>query len=196
MNTDDTLNQLIEEPNPVGRPAGTANPDAKKWPSGAAMGVQKISYTHAAMIDMIISNPCISQNQLAAHFGYTAGWISQVLSSDAFQVQLAERNKTLVDPVIQASVEARFKGLVMRSLAILEEKLNLPVHQIPDQLVLKTAEIASRAAGYGARSEPAPATNVHLHLEDLGQNLVKLLSRKKTEALEGNFSEITNDSEE
>ena len=82
-----------------------------KWPSGANRGVARVSYTHDAMIDAIIHNPTISQNQLAAHFGYTPGWVSQIIASDAFQARLAERTGELVDPTIRASVEDRFKAL-------------------------------------------------------------------------------------
>lgn len=155
-----------------------------KWPAGVARGVTKVSYTHAAMIDEIIANPCISQNQLAAHFGYSAGWISQVISSDAFQAQLAARTGQLVDPVLQVSIETRFKGLVARSLEILAEKLNGPASSIPDNLALRALELSSRALGYGARPEAKIEVNVTNHLDQLGENLVGLLKRKKMEALE------------
>lgn len=155
-----------------------------KWPAGVARGVTKVSYTHAAMIDEIIANPCISQNQLAAHFGYSAGWISQVISSDAFQAQLAARTGQLVDPVLQVSIETRFKGLVARSLEILAEKLNGPASSIPDNLALRALELSSRALGYGARPEAKIEVNVTNHLDQLGENLVGLLKRKKMEVLE------------
>lgn len=162
-----------------------------KWPSGAARGIQKVSYTHDAMIDLIIANPAVSQNALAAHFGYSASWVSQVIASDAFQARLAERTKDLVDPTIRATVEDRFKALVLRSLDILREKLDNPSHTIADNLALRTLELSSRALGYGARHDPAPPApvNVSVHLENLGGNLVQLLRRKKLEASEA--EEIT-----
>jgi hypothetical protein len=170
------LDDLLTEPAPAGA----------KWPSGAARGVAKVRYTHDAMIDAIISNPAISQNQLASHFGYTAAWVSQIISSDAFQARLAERNAELVDPTIRKSVEDRFKSLVVRSLEILAEKLNRPADQIPDNLALRTAELSSRALGYGAREMgPTLTVNVGDHLESLGDNLVRLLHREKARIIEG-----------
>lgn len=162
----------------------TPKPAAPQWPSGAARGVQKISYTHDAMIDLIIANPAISQNQLALHFGYSASWVSQVIACDAFQARLAERTKDLVDPTIRATVEDRFKALVLRSLDILREKLDKPSEAIADNLALRTLELSSRALGYGARQDPTPpaAVNVSVHLENLGGNLVQLLRKKKAEA--------------
>jgi hypothetical protein len=157
------------------------------WPSGASKGVMKLSYTHDAMVDLLIANPMISQNDLAAKFGYTASWVSQILSSDAFQSRLAERTETLVDPTIRATIDERFKALVLRSLDILATKLNRPAEQIPDNLALRTFELGSRAAGYGAKVEKPPVTNVtemHVHLESLGEGLTNLLRRKKAEVLD------------
>lgn len=157
--------------------------------STAAVGKQaiaKVGYSHEAMIDLIISNPGISQNALAAHFGYTPSWISQIISSDTFQTALAKRREQLVDPVLKASLESDFKALVARSLDILQQKLNRPALEIPDNLALRTLEIASRAAGYGVKdavpAQAASPVEVNIHLEQLGGGLVALLQRKKLEA--------------
>ena len=173
----DLLDQLMEDVRP---------PEHDKWPSGAAKGIAVVKYTHDAMIDMIIENPMISQNQLALRFGYTASWVSQIIASDAFQSRLAERRDKLVDPLIRTSVEENFKALVIRSQEILMEKLNGPSSTIPDQLALRTMELASRAAGYGARDTPASVTQVNMsvHLEQLGGNLTNLLQRKKSEVID------------
>lgn len=170
---DEVLNALVEE----------AREEAPPALATKAHGIARVKYTHDAMIDLIITNPAISQNAIAAHFGYTASWVSQIVTSDAFQVRLAERREELVDPTIRATMEERFKGLVARSLDILAEKLNRPAHQIPDNLVLRTLEINSRAAGYGANRDPVAPTevNVNVHLENLGENLVKLLQRKRAD---------------
>lgn len=150
-------------------------------------GIAKLSYTHDAMIDQIIAKPDISQNQLAALFGYTPAWVSQIISSDAFQAKLAERTKELVDPVVRASVEEQFKGIVSRSLDILREKLNRPAHQVPDNLALRSLEISARAAGYGARDQTPSVQpgDMHVHLNVLGERLVTLLREKKVEASPG-----------
>jgi len=160
-------------------------PLAASWPqTGGA--IAKISYTHDGMIDQIIANPSISQNQLAAHFGYTAAWISQIISSDAFQARLAERRDELVDPAIRASVEEQFKGLVFRSLDILRAKLSKSPEAIPDNLALRSLELSSRALGYGVRTEspPVPPGDVTVHLNIMGERLVDLLRQKKAEALD------------
>lgn len=151
-----------------------------------AQPIAKVSYTHDAMIDFIIAQPTISQGQLAAKFGYTPAWISQIISSDAFQSRLAARRDELVDPEIIASVKLNFEALVRRSQELLLAKLNRRAEEVPDNLVLRTLEAASRAAGYGAKDTSINLTvnQVENHLEVLGENLTKLLQRKKSEVIE------------
>jgi hypothetical protein len=158
--------------------------------------LKKIHYTHDAMIDMILSEPSISQDQLAVRFGYSASWISQVICSDAFQAKLAQRRNELVDPVLAQSIDTQFKGLVSRSMEILREKLSKPAATVPDQLVLQALKIASQAAGYGARviqPPSAPPVSMHVHLESLGENLVGLLRRKRSEVID---SEVFHDQQD
>lgn len=148
--------------------------------------IAKMNYSHKAMADLIIANPGISQNSLAAHFGYSASWVSTVMSSDAFQAYLATRSEELVDPTVRASVKERFEGMVNRSLAILNEKLSKPASLVSDSFALRSFELATRAAGYGARLDrPSTETpvNVNIHLESLGDRMVSLLQRKRVEAL-------------
>jgi hypothetical protein len=156
------------------------------------VGIVKVGYTHDAMINLIIADPCVTQYELAAKFGYTASWVSQVISSDAFQSRLAERSAELVDPTIRATIEERFKALVLRSLEILRQKLDKPIEMIPDQLALRTLELSARAAGYGARIEqpPSPSGDMHVYLESMGEGLTVLLRRKRSEAIEGEALEI------
>lgn len=111
--------------------------------------IQKVRYSHDAMIDLVIQNPWISQNEIAAHFGYTVPWVSQVFSADAFQSRMAQRKEELVDPAIRATIEERFKALVFQSLEVLKRKLSSPV--VSDELALGALNGAAKALGYGAR---------------------------------------------
>lgn len=120
---------------------------SQSQPKGA---IEKISYTHDAMIDQIIQNPHASQGQLAAMFGYTPGWICQVIASDAFQARLAERKNEIIDPAIKATVEERLKGLVLQSIEKLKQKLEGPA---TDDLALGVLNSAAKALGYGVKSQ-------------------------------------------
>lgn len=161
-----------------------------RHPSGANAGIGQVSYKHDAIIDFILQNPGVQQNEIARYFDYSVSWISQIIASDAFQVRLAERAGDLVDPLIRRDRDAMFKSLIDRSFEILQQKLQMPANVVPDQLVLRTMELASRAVGYGAREAAVVINNnqtnsVNLHLEQMGEGLKNLLRRKRIEVLEG-----------
>lgn len=112
--------------------------------------IEKVRYSHEAMIDLIIANPRVSQNELATHFGYSVGWVSRVMGSDAFQAALARRRDEVTDPFLVASLEEKFKGVVDQSLNILMDKL--AATQSAD-LAIKTADLGIKALGFGARAD-------------------------------------------
>lgn len=118
--------------------------------------IQKASYTHKALIDLIVLNPWISQGELARHFGYTEGWMSQILRSDALRNLLAERRDELMDPVVLRGVEKRLEALAMQSLEVIEEQLQ--VKRNPD-IALKALELSTRALGYGAKQPQVQVNN-------------------------------------
>ena len=101
------------------------------------------------------------------------------MASDAFQAAFAERKDEVVDPALRLSIEEQFKGVVARSLEIIRDKLNGPSESIPDQLALRSLELASRAAGYGARAEPPVQVNITNQIEGHADDLVKLLRRTR-----------------
>ena len=132
--------------------------------------LQKVRYTHEDCIDCIIAHPGISQNELAARYGMTPSWMSVVINSDIFQAKLAERRAELVDPILRATVEERFRALAVRSLEVLQDKLSAPSHQISDQLALQAAKLGKEALGLG-NAPPAPAPQLD-GLAQLAERLV------------------------
>lgn len=123
---------------------------------GAALAIQKVRYSHDAMIDLIIENPTISQNAMAAHFGYTPGWVSQIINSDAFRERLAERKDELVDPRIRTSIEERIRALADKSIEVLLQKL----HETSNMNVaVRALDVATRSLGYGAKPSAAVQIN-------------------------------------
>lgn len=117
--------------------------------------LQKVSYSHEAMIDVIIAEPTITQAELAKKFGRSQGWISVVMGSDAFQAALAKRRDDLTDPFLVATIEERFRGLADQSLQIIAE--NLEKSRNTD-LALKALDISAKALGFGARAAAGGAT--------------------------------------
>lgn len=110
--------------------------------------LQRMHYSHDAMVDLIIADPTIKQNQIASTFGRSVPWISRILGSDSFQAALAKRREELTDPFLVATIEERMKGLAMQSIDVLAEKLAVSSNA---DLALKALDISSKALGFGAR---------------------------------------------
>lgn len=140
------------------------------------MGIEKVRYTHADMIDFIVANPHVSQGELAARYGYTQAWVSQIMSSDAWRAAMEARKEEIVDPVLKLTVEERFRGLAARSLDRLMQKLDAP--QVSDNLVLKAVELGAKAIGVGGNAPPPSAPSAD-HFT---------LLAKRLEALNANVS--------
>lgn len=116
----------------------------------AANAIQRVKYTHDALIDMLIANPEVKQGELAQQFGYTQAWVSRVMNSDAFLARLAQRKSDLVDPSIALTLDEKFRALANQSLDVIMDKLQ--VTKNPDT-ALKALELSSKALGYGARQQ-------------------------------------------
>lgn len=143
--------------------------------------VAKIGYSHQDMIDFIIANPGVTQNALAARYGYSVGWVSNVMASDAWQSAMAARRAEIVDPALVATVEERFKGITLLSLTRLQQKLEAP--QVSDNVVLKAVELGAKAMGVGGNAPPAapPAGD---HLAALANRLIELQSRVRSQVVD------------
>jgi hypothetical protein len=83
-----------------------------------------LKYSHFEMIDAIIKKPAIKNIELAEMFGFTPQWISRIICSDSFQARLAQRKLDLIDPELSATVNARVKSTALRSLDIVNRKLD------------------------------------------------------------------------
>lgn len=86
--------------------------------------LKKLTYTHEAMIDLILQEPTVTHKELAELFGFSEGWIGRVVVSDSFQSRLAERKAALVDPVIARSLNDRLRGVTTRAIDIVADKLD------------------------------------------------------------------------
>lgn len=111
--------------------------------------IKKLNYTHDAVIDHILANPGCKQGDLALKFGYTQGWLSRVMSSDAFKERFAARREDMVDPVVMQKVETGLEALVGQSTQIIMDKLDATKDA---GLAIKALDVATRAMGYGAKA--------------------------------------------
>lgn len=141
-----------------------------------AVQIDRISYTHDAVIDFIIANPSASQGNIASTFGYTPAWMSTIINSDAFQARLRARRGEIVDPALLATVNDRFKNVLSRSLEKLADLLETP--SPPPNVILKAVELGARGmdvGGFGRAQvnlpPPPPAGD---RLAALAERLVSL----------------------
>lgn len=129
-------------------------------PANVAGGVDKVSYTHLDMIDFILTNPAVSQKELAQRYGYTQGWVSRILSSDAFRAMYSKRKTEMVDPIVAQELDERFRALAMRSIDVVMEKLDSAPTLDGG---LKALEVAGRLAGYGVSKGPSVQVNTQVN---------------------------------
>ncbi len=122
--------------------------------------IEKVRYTHDAIIDEILVDPAISQGELSRRFGFSQAWMSIIINSDAFQARLAERKGTLVDPKIQARVEERLEALANRALDRLLDRVESSVPLKPLELVA----IAKLGVGDRANRPAAQAQTNNLYV--------------------------------
>jgi hypothetical protein len=132
---------------------------------------------------MLIAHPRIQQNEIAVIFGYSAAWVSTVMSSDAFKSRLEQRRMELVDPEIRLKLEERFKALTHRSLQVLQEKLCQPALQVPDGLALKALELGAKCLGIG-QQQTVVVQPPEDHLEQMAKRLVALQQQARGTTVE------------
>ena len=144
--------------------------------------LDKVRYTHIDMIDFIIANPGTGLRNIGARYGFSIGWISNVMASDAWKAAMAARRTELVDPVLTATITERFEGMTQLSLQRLQEKLEAP--QVSDQVVLKAVELGAKALGVGGNAAPPPPPAGD-HLAQLANRLIELQSRVRMNTFQG-----------
>lgn len=174
LTADDDIAAAIAQATQIERVRHADGPRGTKPP--AAVQVERISYTHDAVIDFMIAHPEASQGNIATVFGYTQSWMSIIINSDAFQARLRERKGEIVDPALLATVNDRFKGVLARSLEKLADLLETP--SPPPNVILKAVELGAKGldvGGFGRAQvnlpPPPPAGD---RLAALAERLVSL----------------------
>lgn len=145
------------------------------------------SYSHAAMVQLMVDNPTWSHKKFAAHWGKGAGWFASVLASDAFQSELDKRRGEIPNPELTATMDERFRALALRSLDVLQDKLG--GKEVSDNIVLRATEIGVKALGMGQAVPPptAPSGNV----DTLAERLVAAFEKQQKNARKPAAIDIT-----
>lgn len=123
---------------------------------------QRLNYRHEAIIKWLIANPDLCLADCAAFFGYTQGWLSVIIHSDAFQAQYRTLQDASYDDV-RLDIKAKITGLAHMALDKLAEQMPLVTDP---RAALDVADKTLKALGYGtAPRNPAgfSATNVQIN---------------------------------
>ena len=112
------------------------------------------SYSHSAMIDLMVQHPEYSHEQFAAAFGRRSNWFASVLANESFQRALEPRKHEVADPSLTATMDERMRALSLQALDVLQ--LKLEAKGVNEQTVLKAVEIATKALGMGSPLALAP----------------------------------------
>lgn len=139
--------------------------------------VQRVVYSHQALVEQILTNPTATNIELGRVFGRTPQWISLVRNSDLFLELLAKRHNELVDPVVKASLDERLSMLTNRSLEVLLDKMAQPSEKIPDSLAIAAATFGAKAqaiGGFGSRVIPEQIAPSSDRIERLAERLERL----------------------
>lgn len=132
-------------------PKGMSNPPSEAIHKPDEARQELFPYSHRALIDIAIEKPNWTPLQLAKHFGQTPGWLASMVASDSFQAALDPFRSQVMQTFLTATLEERFRSLTLRSLAVLQTKLDDPKAQ--DATILKAAELGIKALGLGAKKD-------------------------------------------
>jgi hypothetical protein len=130
---------------------------------GSKVANTTLRYSPELMVDLILNNQDFSPKQLGEIFGRPQSWVAQVLASQSFQTALDPHRAQVLNPEYAMTLEERFRGLTIRSLTVLQEKLEAG-KALPDLTVVKIAELGIKALGMGQKVEKPTSP------EDIPQN--------------------------
>jgi len=156
-----------------------------------------LRYSPALFVDLIINNPDYSSKQLGEIFGKPQSWVAQVLASANFQSALDPRRAEVLNPEYAMTLEERFRGLTIRSLNILQDKMEAG-KVLPDMTVLKIAELGIKALGMGQKAaekaapEEAPKNSSEMVADRIMAAMAKRKAAEQGDAVDVEAVEVPN----
>src|SRR3990172_12862929 len=128
--------------------------------------IDRVSYTHEAVVDWLLTNPEKALKECAEHFGYTQPWLSTVIHSDAFQVYYSQRRASL-NLVINHGLAAQMQRTTAKALDLLEKTSDSP-EEIDGNFILDVADKLLHRQGYAPGKVSLVQNNNVLNLPPQG----------------------------
>ena len=143
-------------------------PSANYAPTKSAYGVgRRMRYWHEYVIDLMLTNPELDQNTIAAMLGRSPSWLSRIVNSHMFQEAKALRRMEH-DAGIHASIVDKLESLADLTLDLMTERVVQKGNEMPMQMLRETCDSALKALGYtaspnGKGGAAGPQVAVHVH---------------------------------
>ncbi len=122
--------------------------------------LQRVNYTHHAIMDHMIANPTDKMSDIARKFNYTPAWLSTLVHSDVFQRELTKRRaawRNVHDARLAGQVTEVAERALKRLAEVFED--DEPVSPKAANEIAKTALGALGFVQKQEKAEPANVTN-------------------------------------
>ena len=117
--------------------------------------LQKLNHRHAEILMWLMLNPNKAQGKCAEELGYTQGWVSQIISSDMFQMRLAELRQEDFE-VSVLSIREKMNAAASLGLDRMIEKLETETDL---ERIRSTTDTALKRLGYGVKQQEVQSPN-------------------------------------
>jgi len=116
-----------------------------------------LSHTHDSLMNFMLANPAMKLGDIAAQFGYTQSWLSQLIHSNAFQARLREKQNEMFAASCLTLAE-KMQAVASDALDIVHDHL-LETRDAAD--ALKAADTFLHRLGYAPQRTGPPAAVVN-----------------------------------
>lgn len=156
--------------------------------------IQKLNHTHDAIARWLVANPTAPLRDCAQAFGYSQGWISIIIHSQAFKARMKELNG-VADEIVVTDITARLTALAAEALegTLDEVQKARALGGMEHRGFLKaTAESTLEALGYGPKGNNAGRVQVNLQNNGGGNMGVLVVDQSALAAARERMLEVTN----
>lgn len=130
--------------------------------SGTKPTIRRLNFSHEAIARWMLENPDKDLGDCAAQFGYTKGWLSIIIHSDAFAAHY-RRLQDNADDLVVADIPAKMRGVAGLALEALADQVVAAAEDktvAPREFLLRTSEALLSKLGYGNNAKGGVNINV------------------------------------
>lgn len=120
---------------------------------------KKMRWWYEQLADYMLAHPQALQNDIAAHFGRSAGTISTIINSDAYQAYYRQRRGAYVG-ALDDRVREKMLTVADKGFDLILDRFDKKRDSIPIDTLNKTVEMALKASGHGQQGGPSTIVNV------------------------------------